>query len=87
VKAKPLKVEMEGSSGVLDDDDFDLSAWADFYRAEFGVDVGDTALLYREAGDWVLFDWITDTQDMADGKTLKLKLTAVGRRLDKLEGA
>lgn len=87
VKAKPLKVELEGSEVVLDDDDFDLSAWADFYRAEFGVDAGDTALLYREAGDWMLFDWITDTQDMADGKTLKRKLTAIGRRLDKLEGA
>jgi hypothetical protein len=83
VKAKPLKVELEGSDVVLDDDDFDLSAWADFYRDEFGVAAGDTALLCREAGDWMLFDW--NTQDMVGGKTLLRRLAVIDRRLDKLE--
>lgn len=44
------------------DDDFDLTAWMKFYDTRYGIAVGDTALLHRNAGHFAFFDVLSDTE-------------------------
>lgn len=99
VKINPLKVKPMGSTLTLDDDDFDLSQWVDYYDAQYGIDVGDTVLMMRENGEWSIFDVHADDPPalVADKKVktsavavsvtdLKAALDALTARVTALEG-
>lgn len=86
VKVKPLKVKPMGSTLTLDEDDFDLSQWVDYYDAQYGIDVGDTVLMMREGGEYSIFDvHADDPPALAADK--KVKTSAVADRVTALEAA
>lgn len=57
VSTSPLVLDFFTMAMTLSEDDLELSGWADFYRGEYGVEAGDTALVVVEQGEYMVFDF------------------------------
>lgn len=86
VKTVPLKVKPMHSSVTLDEDDFDLSAWVDYYDTQYGIEVGDTVLMMREGSEWSIFD-IHPDDPPAFAADKKVKPSAVAADVASLTSA
>lgn len=92
VHLTPMKIDLHGSSLVLNDDEFELSAWVLAYDDEFGIAAGDNVLLMEESGGWVAFDIVPDkTPKFGQAKSVSVSgltndIASLRARVTALEG-
>lgn len=60
LNASPLRVALIDSDITLDEDGIDLGAWAQAYDGGAGIAEGDTLVLHRMSGYWVVTDVLGD---------------------------